>query len=124
MSESLCKGSYLPHIRLVLAYLIEIPSMPLQEKIGACGCLVAGILENEKAAPASTLLQIVTTAAGTLPQGHPVISGGLIRLPLFMPREIGVMSVQDQICPRKIPGTVRAVLCFGNGYSGERLIRE
>ena len=28
---------YLPHIGLVLPYLIKISSMPLQEKIGACG---------------------------------------------------------------------------------------
>ena len=28
---------YLPHTGLVLPYLIEIPSMPLQSKIGACG---------------------------------------------------------------------------------------
>ena len=32
------------------------------------------------------------------------------------PRKIGAMSVQAQICSRKIPGTGRAALCFGNGY--------
>lgn len=37
LSESLCKGSHLPHIGLVLPYLIENTVMPLQEKIGACG---------------------------------------------------------------------------------------
>ena len=74
LSESLCKGFYLPRIGLVLPCLIRIPSMPLQEEIGACGCLVAGILENGTAVPGSNLFQIVTTAAGMLPQGYPVIS--------------------------------------------------
>ena len=32
----------------------------------------------------------------------------------YIPRKIGVMSVRFQICSRKIPGTGRAVLCFGN----------
>ena len=32
----------------------------------------------------------------------------------IFPRKIGAMSVQAQICSRKIPGTGRAVLCFGN----------
>ena len=34
--------------------------------------------------------------------------------PHIFPRKIGVMSVRVQICSRKIPGTGRAVLCFGN----------
>lgn len=43
LSESICKGSYLSHIRLVLPYLIEIPSMPLQSKIGACSVSLSGL---------------------------------------------------------------------------------
>ena len=34
---------YLPHTGLVLPYLIEIPSTPLQSKIGACGVLLSGL---------------------------------------------------------------------------------
>ncbi len=67
MSESLCKGSYLSHIRLVLPYLIEIPSMLLQSKIGACGVLLLGLPISNRDITA---------------RGYPVISGwGLIRSP-------------------------------------------
>ena len=57
--------------------------------------------------------------------GYPVISGwGRIGSPLcsfqkrkaIFPRKIGAMSVQAQICSRKILGTGRAALCFDNGY--------
>ena len=109
LSESLYKGSYLPHIQLVLAYLIEIPSMLLQSKIGACGVLLLGLPISNRDITA---------------RGYPVISGwGQIRSPFahskrgkphIFPRKIGVMSVRVQICSRKIPGTGRAVLCFGN----------
>lgn len=67
LSESLYKGSYLPHIQLVLAYLIEIPSMLLQSKIGACGVLLLGLPISNRDITA---------------RGYPVISGwGLIRSP-------------------------------------------
>lgn len=105
LSESLYKGSYLPHTGLVLAYLILKPSTPLQSKIGACGVSLSGLpISNRE------------IAAG----GYPVISGwGLIRSPFAPPKrgkphiflqKIGVMSVRVQICSRKIPGTVR--VCF------------
>lgn len=97
----------------------KLLSMPLQSKIGACGVLLLGLPISNR-----------DIAAG----GYPIISGwGLIRSPFappkrgkphIFPRKIGVMSVRAQICSRKIPGTGRAVLCFGNGYSVERLIRK
>ena len=34
----------------------------------------------------------------------------------YIPRKIEAASVRVQICSRKIPGTGRATLCFGNGY--------
>lgn len=111
---------YLPHIQLVLAYLIEIPSMPLQSKIGGLRRVAVGILKSGKAALVSSPISNRDIAAG----GYPIISGwGLIRSPFappkrgkphIFPRKIGVMSVRVQICSRKIPGTGRAVLCFGN----------
>ena len=68
LPESLCKGSYLPHIRLVLAYLIEIPSMPLQSKIGACGVSLSGLPISNRDIAA---------------RGYPVISGwGANQIPL------------------------------------------
>ena len=86
--ESLCKGSCLPHIRLVLPYLI---GMPLQSKIGACGVSLSGILKSGKAALVILPISNRDIAAG----GYPVISGwGLI------------ISPPAQICSRKIPGTL------------------
>ena len=68
LSESLYKGSYLPHIRLVLPYLIEIPSMPLQSKIGACGVSLSGLPISNRDIAA---------------RGYPVISGwGANQIPL------------------------------------------
>lgn len=105
LSESLCKGFYLPHIRLVLPYLIEIPSMPLQSKIGACGVSLSGLPISNRDIAA---------------RGYPVISGwGQIRSPFahskrgkphIFPRKIGAMPVRVQICSRKIPGT--GWVCF------------
>lgn len=105
LSESLYKGSYLPHIRLVLPYLIEIPSMPLQSKIGACGVSLSGLPISNRDIAA---------------RGYPVISGwGQIRSPFahskrgkphIFPRKIGAMPVRVQICSRKIPGT--GWVCF------------
>ena len=82
--------------------------------------VAVGILKSGKAA----LVILPISNRGITAGGYPVISGwGLIRSPFappkrgkphIFPRKIGVMSVRFQICSRKIPGTGRAVLCFGN----------
>ena len=82
--------------------------------------VAVGILKSGKAALVSSPISNRDIAA----RGYPVISGwGQIRSPFahskrgkphIFPRKIGVMSVRFQICSRKIPGTGRAVLCFGN----------
>ena len=109
LSESLYKGSYLPHIRLVLPYLIEIPSMPLQSKIGACD--VSLFTDFKSGNYRRGLSNNFRMGSNQLPFAPPKRGK-----PHIFPREIGVMSVRVQICSRKIPGTGRAALCFGNGY--------
>ena len=119
LSESLYKGSYLPHIQLVLAYLIEIPSMLLQSKIGACGVLLLGLPISNRDITA---------------RGYPVISGwGLIRSP-FAHSKRGkphIFPGKSGLCPsgfKSAPGkswVLAGRLCvLVTDISGERLIRE
>lgn len=117
--ESLCKGSCLPHIRLVLPYLI---GMPLQSKIGACGVSLSGILKSGKAALVILPISNRDIAAG----GYPVISGwGANHIPSgsnLLPENSGYIatscngsSARLHFKPyRKVRIHTIAVLCFGN----------
>lgn len=104
LSESLYKDSNLLHIRLVLPYLIEIPSMPLQSKIGACG---VSLFTDFKSG--NYRWGYVRSGSNLLPENSGYCPGG--------------SALQGYISNRTFKRS-RAALCFGNGYSGERLIRE
>ena len=131
LSESICKGSYLSHIRLVLPYLIEIPSMPLQSKIGGLRRVAVGILKSGKAALVSSPISNRDITA----RGYPVISGwGQIRSPfahskrgkphLFPPGKSGLCPSRLKSAPGKFRVLAGRLCVLVTDISGERLIRK
>ena len=134
LSESLYKGSYLPHIRLVLPYLIEIPSMPLQSKIGACSVSLSGLPISNRETTAQR------NFAFTWYNQFPDFKSGYYRRGLSSNFRVGanqipLCSSQKRkvrvLCPsgfKSAPGKFRVLagrLCvLVTDISGERLIRE
>lgn len=124
---------YLPHTGLVLPWMIENPPHAVTIQNRGLWRVAIGFTDfksgNYRSAQFCAYLihSALRFQIGILPPGlFHNFRVGANQLPLcsfqkrkaasIPPRKIGAMSVQAQICSRKIPGTGRAALCFGNGY--------